>query len=208
MGKANRGASTTGNTIFGQKKFFSQIPTETMFSPCLKISDSVGGRDLNVVDYGGMVDQVLTRNMISMLNQSGMWFPRGVHVILLVMSAIERLSKEEISAIESLRQSDQNILGKYVICVFTHGDSFHRQMEQDRRSLTFGQYIESVGGPMQKLLQDCHNRYILFNNAEADPGKKRERVTDLIRLIDCLIKENGEEKLSLDPENVSDDDDC
>ncbi|XP_067658936.1 uncharacterized protein [Haliotis asinina] len=206
-GKANRGASTTGNTIFGQKKFSSQMPTESVLSMPQKISDSVGGRELNVMDLGGAVEQP-QNNLMSMLNFSGRWFHDGVHVILFVMSAIERLSKEESLAIESLRQSDQNILGKHVICVFSHGDSFYRQMELDGKSLTFSQYIESVKGPMQRLLQDCHNRYVLFNNAESDPGKKREMVIDLISLIDRLIKDNGGEKLSLDPNKASSDNDC
>ncbi|XP_046370546.2 uncharacterized protein LOC124121425 isoform X2 [Haliotis rufescens] len=208
MGKTNRGASTTGNTIFGEKKFSSQITTATILFQNLKISESVGGRKLNVMDLDGAVDQALAQDLMVMLRQSGIWFPHGVHVVLLILSATERLSKEEISAVESLRQADQDILRKHVICVFTRGDSFHRQMELDGKSLTFSQHIESASGPMRMLLQDCQNRYVLFNNAEADLGKKREMVIDLVKLIDSLMTENRGEKLSLDLENLSDDNDC
>ncbi|GFP81442.1 protein aig1 [Phtheirospermum japonicum] len=111
----------------------------------------------------------------------------GIHAALLVLSTRPRFSQEEEEAIKSLMKFFGNKFSDYMIVIFTGGDDLEAQDE------TLDDYLgrDDCPEPLQKILEMCGNRCVLFDNR--DKRCQEEIATNwsnFLSFVDVVVDNN------------------
>ncbi|KAL3862847.1 hypothetical protein ACJMK2_008793 [Sinanodonta woodiana] len=199
VGVTGHGKSATANSIFGEYKFNTHMGCESIWRRCQVEQGTIGGREVEVVDTPGSIyintmgsklvnyyDTELKELETALKNRH-----RGYHAILVVLSIDVRIRMGDLMAIRMLKEKfGHETLSKYGIVIFTHGDSFERNMAKLKRETSFEEYVNSDKSLQENVLKECKNRYALIDNLEEDPGRLRDQVIVIIELIDRLVEDN------------------
>ncbi|XP_059145847.1 uncharacterized protein LOC131932989 isoform X1 [Physella acuta] len=191
IGKTGNGKSATGNSILRKPDVFESAYNTTSITVTPQTSfTTFNDRVIRVVDCPGVLDTDIDETgavdlVKEALQNAVLANPLGYHAFLIVVKFAQRFTKEEQDSIKILKSIlGENVIKTHGIVVMCNADTFaHFSKTQ---GLTLDTFCKEQRGQFKKLLNDCNNRIVLFNNITEDEFIKNEQLENLIKTVDGL----------------------
>ncbi|XP_026109547.1 GTPase IMAP family member 4-like [Carassius auratus] len=147
---------------------------------CKKGVGEVDGRSVAVVDTPGLFDTSLpNKQVVDEIVKCVSLSSPGPHVFVIVLS-LGRFTKEETDTVDLIKKIFGPKAAQFSIVLFTRGDELEGESIED--------YVErSKSAELKKLIRDCGNRFLSFNNREK---QDRTQVSRLLNMIEEVKNSN------------------
>uniref|UniRef100_A0A3P8T6Z0 AIG1-type G domain-containing protein n=1 Tax=Amphiprion percula TaxID=161767 RepID=A0A3P8T6Z0_AMPPE len=180
LGSRSVGKTSVGNTILGFKE---QVDAKRTAQSAAR-QGFVGKTEITLVDTPGWwkgFPAFETPEAIKEEVMRSMFLcPPGPHVFLLVIDADASFNGKLLDAVTTHMELLGEGVWRHTVIVFTRGDWVGTHAIEE--------YIEGEGESLQRLVEQCGNRYHVLNNKDASDGTQ---VTELLEKITGTVAGNG-----------------
>ncbi|KAH9524162.1 hypothetical protein Btru_048284 [Bulinus truncatus] len=108
-----------------------------------------------------------------------------IAAIVLVLKYGVRFTKQEKDAVEVVRlMFGYDVLSKYGVLLFTHGDTFNTDNEDNNR--TFIDWCRDQTGDIQSLFEEVDYRIVLFDNKTKDISRLEDQYNTLCDTVSVM----------------------
>ena len=200
VGKTGAGKSSFGNFVLGRESFVTSSGLEVVTAKAAADSVMVEGHELYVVDTPGFGDPASSEDehdlgieeMVRGLQLAVEDGDPGIDMIVYVISASDRFTKEQHTAIEVIKSGD---IWSYVLVVFTNADKI--------RSLDKRQYIldllskgDKCPKALKQMMDEVERRFMIVNSLNSSETYRKEQVLALLCNLHSMKKKNNGKRYS------------
>ncbi|XP_019094727.1 PREDICTED: immune-associated nucleotide-binding protein 8-like isoform X1 [Camelina sativa] len=186
VGRAGNGKSATGNSLIRQQRFTSVTQATGVTMTCQTFrAVTKSGPIINVIDTPGLFDLITTPAFISKeIVRCLALVEEGLHAVVLVLSARNRITQEEESVVSTLQSLFGSRILDYLIVVFSGGD------ELEENNQTLKTYLSTSPEFLTRIFTLSGNRKVLFNNKTKDEKKKDKQIEELLAHVAAIGRKN------------------
>lgn len=178
MGRTGVGKSRTGNIIFNESVFHSELSSSSVTRECQTHTGAVNNRRVTVIDTPDFIFSTNTHDDLnSQLKRALDLCPPGAHAVLLLLS-LNTFTDQELDYVTRFEQKFGEEVLRYTIVLFINENQTHRR--------PLGVLIRK-NNRLSNFINHCGQRYLEFNiNALSN----REQVSELMEKIDTMVFNN------------------
>ncbi|KAK7491173.1 hypothetical protein BaRGS_00017610 [Batillaria attramentaria] len=155
------GKSTTGNTIFGEEVFLTNVGFGSSDTVPHFERRRINGSIVEILDCPGLYDTEDELTVCTDIVNAVIPLYPGPHAILYVLQ-IGRYTEEEFIVYNTLKALFDENITKHMIVLFTGGD--HLEVKNEKLE----DKLQTVPDSLRQVLGECGRRCIVFNNFAAD----------------------------------------
>ncbi|XP_051745233.1 GTPase IMAP family member 8-like [Ctenopharyngodon idella] len=178
MGRFGSGASSSGNTIVGDKRF----KIKKQESEVCEGKTQIGEKQVHVIISSDPLDPDLSEEQLDEMNMELVkQCSEGFSAVLLTVPLEEPVQNEE-EVLDFIKCLLGPKVQKYFMILFTHEDL----LEELDEPQTIDEYLQNHAD-LQQLVTECGGKFHCFNNKIKSDGQKLE----LLQKIEGMMIKNG-----------------
>ncbi|PVD35169.1 hypothetical protein C0Q70_06450 [Pomacea canaliculata] len=136
------------------------------------------GVTIDVMDSPGLFDTKKTHEEVAIdVVQAVACMHPGPTAVLYVISLANRYTQEENGVYERLKSLLDKHVTEYMIVIFTRGSD----LRQNKK--TIEDFLSRAPSELRKVLEECGDRYVVFENFADDKDSQVDRLLQMVRTL-------------------------